>query len=682
MRLTLFSRTAVACALLLGAASASAQDKTRLQPDDIWALKFASDPQISPDGKTIAYVRSSLDIMKDAVHSTLWQIDCDGEGHRPVATEGLSNISPRWSPDGKRLLFLSNKDGRTQIYVMEMDSRKITQLSNFTETPSDLTWSPDGKQIAFVMFVPAKDESPIKLPKAPPGASWAPPPKIITKLNYRADGKGYLRDGYFHLFVLGAEGGIPKQLTDGPFHHRGTLCWTADSENILFSANRDKEWEYEPKEAEIWRVSVKTKKLEKLTDRVGPDTDPSLSPDGKDLAYLGFDDKYQGYQVTQLYLLKDKQEKPVALTAKLDRDVHHPIWAHDGKSVYFLYEDQGIGKIGRAGPDGAVTTLADNVGGTLLDRPYASGSYSVSEKGLIAFTQTDPQHPAEVAVYDPQSGKVKRLTDLNGTLLAGKELGTVERITFKSSFDSRKIEGWILKPPGFDPKKKYPLILEIHGGPFANYGPRFSAEMQLYAAAGYVVFFCNPRGSTSYGHEFGNLIHHDYPNHDYDDLMSGVDGVIARGYIDTKNQFVTGGSGGGVLTAWIIGKTKRFAAAVVSKPVINWYSFVLTSDIYGYFAKYWFPGPPWDNAEHYLKRSPLSLVKNVTTPTMLITGEEDHRTPISESEQFYQALKLLKVKTVLVRLPGASHNTSAHPSQMLTKVACVTQWFDMHKKGD
>ena len=259
--------------------------------------------------------------------------------------------------------------------------------------------------------------------------------------------------------------------------------------------------------------------------------------------------------------------------------------------------------------------------------------------------------------------KLRRLTRLNDNLLGHKTLGTVEDIRYKSSHDGRQIHGWIVKPPAFDPKKKYPLILEIHGGPFANYGPRFAADMQLYAAAGYVVLYANPRGSTSYGEEFGNLIHHAYPGHDYDDLMSGVDAVLAKGYVDENNLFVTGGSGGGVLTAWIIGKTNRFRAAVVCKPVINWYSFVLTADVYPFFARYWFPGPPWENAEHYLKRSPLSLVGNVTTPTMLITGEADHRTPISESEQYYQALKLRKVEAVLVRVPGAlaRHRPAAEP---------------------
>ncbi len=224
------------------------------------------------------------------------------------------------------------------------------------------------------------------------------------------------------------------------------------------------------------------------------------------------------------------------------------------------------------------------------------------------------------------------------------------------------------------------MILEIHGGPFASYGSVFSSEVQLYAAAGYVVLYTNPRGSSGYGEEFGNLIHHDYPNHDYEDLMSGVDALIARGYIDSENLFVTGGSGGGVLTAWIVGKTDRFRAAVVAKPVINWYSFVLYADNPAFFYRYWFPTKPWEDPEHYMKRSPLSYVGNVTTPTMLLTGEEDYRTPIAESEQFYAALKLEGVETAMVRIPGASHGIANRPSNLIAKIASVLMWFEKYRK--
>lgn len=350
-------------------------------------------------------------------------------------------------------------------------------------------------------------------------------------------------------------------------------------------------------------------------------------------------------------------------------------------SLYGRDDDHGDTKVGFVDLSGNVRELAHHLGGTTLGRPYASGSFSVASDGRVAFTITRPHHPADVAVAE-RDGRIHRLLDLNQALLGHKQLGEVTELRYKSAFDDRKIQGWVVKPPDFDATKKYPLILEIHGGPFANYGDRFTAEIQLYAAAGYVVVYVNPRGSDGYGYEFGNLIHHEYPGHDFDDLMSGVDAVIAKGYIDEKNLFVTGGSGGGVLTSWVVGKTDRFRAAVAAKPVINWYSFALTSDAYPYFAKYWFPGFPWDEPQEYLRRSPLSLVGNVKTPTMLLTGEVDYRTPISESEQFYQALKLRQIDTALVRVPGASHGIAARPSHLIAKVAYILQWFEAHKDAE
>ena len=259
-------------------------------------------------------------------------------------------------------------------------------------------------------------------------------------------------------------------------------------------------------------------------------------------------------------------------------------------------------------------------------------------------------------------------------------MGKVEEVWYSSSYDGKKIQGWLVYPPDFDPNKKYPLILEIHVGPFLNYGFRFSAEAQLFASAGNFVLYTNPRGSTSYGKDFANLIHHNYPSQDYDDLMSGVDHVIERGYVDENNLFVTGGSGGGVLTSWTIGKTDRFKAAVVAKPVINWYSFVLYADNISTFYKYWFPGMPWDNIDEYMRRSPISYVKNVKTPTMLLTGEDDYRTPMAESEQYYAGLKLNKVESMLVRIPGADHGIASRPSNLIAKVNAILAWFDKYKK--
>jgi dipeptidyl aminopeptidase/acylaminoacyl peptidase len=329
--------------------------------------------------------------------------------------------------------------------------------------------------------------------------------------------------------------------------------------------------------------------------------------------------------------------------------------------------------------DGKIEQIAEGLAGTELDRPYTGGSFSVSDGGLVAFTMGAPDHPADVGVAVAKGG-TRRLTRLNDDLFLGKSLAKVEHLDVASSADKRPIDAWMALPPGFDPAKKYPLILEIHGGPFSAYGPVFSTDDQLYAAAGYVVLYANPRGSTSYGAEFANLIHHAYPGQDYDDLMSAVDGAIAKGFVDPNQLFVTGGSGGGVLTAWIVGKTGRFKAAAVQKPVIDWASFALTADDTAFFAKYWFGKMPWEDPEGYWKRSPLSLVGNVSTPTMIVVGEEDYRTPDSEAEQYYEALQLRGVPTALVKVPGASHGgLAARPSQSAAKASAILAWFDRYR---
>ena len=644
---------------------------------DVFQLEYASDPRISPNGKKIVYARNFMDIMKDRVRSNLWITDFDGADNRPLTTGNLNDYSPRWSPDGKKLLYLSNNNGTTQVYLRWMDTGQTAKLTNLTSSPGSISWSPDSRWIAFTMFVPGKNPRLSTMPEKPKGADWAPAAKYIDKLTYRADGGGFLDPGYRHIFVLPAQGGTPRQITSGSYNHAGPICWTKDSQSILFSSNRNENWELNPINSEVYQVVLATGEIKALTSRQGPDRNPVLSPSGKQIAYLGFDDRYQGYQVTKLYVMDADGTNSRVITGQLDRAVQTPQWSADGKSIYFLYDDQGNTKLASVSMTGKLQHLADNVGGLSLGRPYSGGSFSLAANGNFAFTQTSPYHPADVAAGD-KSAKVRTLTQLNDDLFAFKQLGKVEEIKYPSSHDQREIQGWYITPPDFDPSKKYPLILEIHGGPFANYGDRFSTELQLYAADGYVVLYINPRGSTSYGAEFGNLIHHNYPGEDYDDLISGVDAMIEKGFIDSEKLYVTGGSGGGVLTAWIIGKTNRFKAAVVAKPVINWYSFVLTSDAYNFFYKYWFPGLPWDHSEHYLKRSPISLVKNVTTPTMLLTGEVDYRTPISETEQYYQALKLLQVEAAMVRIPGASHGIARRPSNLIAKVAYILKWFDEH----
>jgi len=646
---------------------------------DVFELERATDPQFSPDGRRIVYVRTFMDKMKDLARSSLWVIDADGQNHRPLSNGASNDVSPRWSPDGTRLAFLSDAQGSTQLYIRWMDTGQTARLTSLTEPPDNISWSPDGRWLAFSQRVPAKPgQSLADLPAPPEGAEWAKPPIQIESLNYRVDGAGYLKEEYAHIFVIPSVGGTARQVTSGNFNHEGTPAWARDGQFFYISANRSEEPEFNPLNTDIFRVSVANGTMQAMTKRNGPDTGVVVSPDGAMIAYVGFDDQGLSYQVNNLYVKKISGGEKRLLIRDFDRNVANISWSGDGKGLYFTFDDQGVGKLAYIPLDvkGEMELLAENVAGGSLGRPYGGGWYSTANNGDYVYTLSSPQVPCDLNATT--KGQPKRITNLNEDLLGHKTLAEVEEVRYSSSFDGREIQGWIARPPNFDPKKKYPLILEIHGGPFSDYGPRFSAEVQLYAAAGYVVLYTNPRGSTSYGQAFANLIHHDYPNHDYDDLMSGVDMVIARGFVDPDRLFVTGGSGGGVLTAWIVGKTNRFRAAVSAKPVINWYSFALTSDLSAYFIKYWFPDKPWENPEHYMKYSPLSLVGNVTTPTMLLTGESDYRTPISESEQYYKALKLQRVDTAMIRIPETSHGIAARPSRLIAKVAYILGWFECY----
>jgi dipeptidyl aminopeptidase/acylaminoacyl peptidase len=680
MRFTLAAALGAASCVVASLAGAAMPEARRLHSIDVFQLEYADDVQISPDGSRIAYVRVSHDIMTDRARRNLWLVNADGTNNRPLVSGVRSASSPRWSPDGSRLAYVSAAEGSPQLYVRWMDSGQTALLTNLTEPPDAVAWSPDGKSLAFTQLVPASKPPLAVPPPRPDGAVWAPPVKVIDTVTYRADGAGYLESGFDHVFVVSSEGGTARQVTDGDFFDAGPLSFTPDGKQLVFSANRGADWERDPQNSEVFSVELATQKLTALTKRQGPDNAPVVSPDGRRIAYLGFDDTYQGYQVTHLYVMDIDGANSREITAGFDRDVENPRWSADGRSIYFAYDDRGVKKIAVTTFDGKIRTLADGVGGTDLGRPYTSGGYSVARNGRIAFPHNTPLRPADVGTA-AGGAPLRVITALNDDSLGNKTLGSVRELNWKSSKDQRDIQGWVINPPDFDATKKYPLILEIHGGPFAAYGPNYATELQLFAAAGYVVLYANPRGSTSYGAEFGNLIHHAYPGDDYDDLMSGVDALIAQGNVDKNNLFVTGGSGGGVLTAWIVGKTDRFRAAVVAKPVINWSSFVLTSDASNFFYKYWFGAQPWEKPDEYWRRSPLSLVGNVKTPTMLITGEADYRTPIEESEQYYQALKLRKIDTLMVRIPEASHGGMvARPSNLIAKVDNILAWFGRYRQ--
>ena len=651
-----------------------------LEPRDLFSLQVAADPRISPDGSRIVYVRRSGDIMTDRMRPSLWLIDTRTGRQLPIAAGPGAHSQPLWSPDGTRLAYISTAEGGApQLYVRWMESGEAVRITGLPDSPSSLAWSPDGRWIAYSMFVPDEGMKLGKPVAKPEGATWGEPLEIHTAVTYRADGEGYLKPGYSHIFLVPAEGGAPRQLTFGAVNDQGPLSWSADGRTLYFSGNRSPEWEREPVDTEVHALDIASGAVTALTDRDGPDASPAASPDGRQIAYVGFDDEKLGYQNSILYVMNRDGSGRRALTADLDRSVDSPVWADDGRSVYVSYDDEGTTKVARVSLDGSIRTVAEGLSGGSLDRPYTGGAFSVADNGVLAVTSGSATRPADIALVS--SGEKRQLTRLNAALLDHKRLGEVVKIP-TTAFDNRPIDAWLTLPPGHSNGQRHPLILEIHGGPFAAYGPHFATDNQLYAAAGYAVLSVNPRGSTSYGADFANQIHHSYPGRDYDDLMSAVDAAIAQGYADPNRLFVTGGSGGGVLTAWIIGKTDRFKAAATQKPVIDWASFILTSDGSNYYSPYWFAKLPWEDPQAYWNRSPLSLVGNVKTPTLVVVGSEDYRTPVSEAEQYYTALHLVGVPTALVKVPGASHGgIAARPSQSGAKASAILAWFDRYKDG-
>jgi dipeptidyl aminopeptidase/acylaminoacyl peptidase len=646
---------------------------------DVFDLLYAQDPQISPNGEWVVYRKMGFDIMKDRAWGNLWLLKTDGQQHQKLTSREVSESSPRWSPSGDRIVFTSSTDEGSEIYVYWVATGKIARLSQLPFTPSSLTWSPNGKQVAFSMNVPTKAAVIAKMPKKPKGAKWADAPRITNRVYHEADGRGYIKPGFNHIFTIPAEGGAARQITSGDWHHRGSLSWSPNGSKIYFSANRIEDWEYRFRNSEVYSVALESGEIVALTDRDGPDTSPQISPDGKKIAYIGYEDKRQAYQVRKLHVMNADGSNQRSISDDLDRSITGLVWDAKSGGLYFNYDDKGNGKIGHISLAGKITRLADNRGGTTLGRPYGSGSYSVSKNGTIAYTHSRPNNPAEIAILKPKSKNPIKITNLNSALLHYRNLGKVEEVWYTSSYDGRDIQGWVVYPPNYDASKKYPFMVENHGGPILNYGDRFSIEMQLYASAGYIVFYPNARGSTSYGEEFGNLLYRNYPGQDYDDTMDGVNYCIEKGIAHENQLFVTGGSAGGIMAAWMIGKNNRFEAAVVAKPVMNWISKTLVADNYFGYANSRYEGQPWENFEHYWKFSPISLVGSIETPTMVMVGMNDLRTPPSEAKQLYHALKLQKKETVLVEIPEASHGIASRPSNLITKISHTVAWFDKYR---
>ncbi len=629
-----------------------------------------ANPQVAPDGGRVVYERRWVDAIHDRWETALWIVNADGTKHRFL----VDGANPRWSPDGTRVAYLAEGEpsGR-QIFVRWMDEEgAVSQVTRVREAPADLTWSPDGKSLAFQMVVAPPDDGrwDIAMPEEPTGAEWTAPPKIVDRLHYRQDRIGYLPDGFRQLFVVAADGGTPRQVTTGDWHH-DNFRWMPDGRTIVFDSLRVEDAAYQWRESEVYAVSLETGEVTQISSRRGPDRGPVPSPDGGLIAYTGHDWTDDTYVEEGVYVMNADGSAPRRIASEMGRRPANVIWAEDGTGVYFTAQLKGTSNLHFAPLDGG-------------PRPVTVGAHMLSvtdvASGLAVGTLASHHVPGNLVAFGLDApGERRTLHESNRGVLAEVELGDVEEIWY-DSVDDLEIHGWIVKPPDFDPSKKYPLVLRIHGGPHSMYSVAFDFKNHNHAANGYVVLYTNPRGSAGYGSAFGNAIKNAYPDKDYDDLMAGVDEIVSRGYIDERNLFVYGGSGGGVLTAWIVGHTDRFTAAVSKAPVINGLSFVGTTDGPSWY--YNFARLPWEDPAEHLRRSPLMYVGNVTTPTLLMTGEKDLRTPMEQTEQFYRALTLRKVPTAMIRLTDGWHSRSLPPTNLMRVQLHLRSWFERFRVVD
>jgi dipeptidyl aminopeptidase/acylaminoacyl peptidase len=703
----------VATALL--AAPAAAQ-KRGITEKDLFKFVWVADPQISPDGTRVAFVRVTIDEKKDQYESGIWLAKADGSETPRRITSGTRDIAPRWSPDGKRLAFarVVDKDGRpqpSQIFVMSMDggeARGITELPRGAANPQ---WSPDGKTIAFASAAKPddlkKDEENKKGETKPEDKPRESDVRVITRAVYRANGVadfGYVdTDRPSHIWTIAVPDAsaalpAPRQVTSGEFAENN-FKWSPDGTRIYFVSSRVKEPYYYPFDSDLYSVPAAGGEPTRVASIDGTIGDYAFAPDGKRVALVAtlHGNPVRSYSQSDLWVadLPAAGGAPVIprnLTASYDFDIDGglagdqrgprgahpsgPVWSRDGRAILVRVGEQGDANVKRidvqSGKVDALTTGHHDV-----------MSYTADARGeQLAGVVSSQTALGDLHVVDVSSGSMKKLTSFNDELFNQLTLSEPEEMWY-SSFDGKKIQAWVLKPPSFDRSQKYPLILQIHGGPHAAYGNTFTHEFQWMAAKGYVVLFTNPRGSSNYGQEFGNVIQFRYPGDDYKDLMAGVDEIVRKGYVDEARMGVTGGSGGGLLTNWVVTQTPRFRAAVSQRDISDWTNFWYTSDFWLYNPT-WFRKAPFQDPAEFAQRSPITYVEKIQTPLMFILGDEDWRTPPSAGgEQLFRALKFLKKPTVMVRFPDENHelSRSGKPWHRVERLQHIVGWMDKHLMG-
>ena len=667
-------------AAVLGvAAPLVAQEKasdTLLTVNHYLDFETVSDAKISPDGSRIIYTRRFVDKQKDSFESAMWIMNADGSQNRFLAR----GAAPVWSPDGSRIAYLAEgAPGGAQVFVRWMNAEGATSQVTRTEYgPADIAWSPDGKWIGFAMYTPKPNVWAIDMPAPPPGAQWTPAPRYVKEIHYRADRRGFLEPGFVHLFVVPADGGTPRQLTKGNWNAGSRFdgqpgavgwSWTPDGKSIVFDGLMDPNSDKNYRDSDINSVDVATGAMRKLIAQRGSWSSPVVSPDGQWVAFTGYAATPQTYKTGELFVMRVDGSGMKKISANLDRDVGQLTWARDNSGVYFTANDRGTNNMHFASVAGTVRAITSG--------PQMFSLGSIAATGVVAGTRSTALDPTDVVTFALTTPtQVTRLTSVNADILANKKLGAIEEVWVTSTNNTR-VQGWLVKPPNFDPSKKWPMIMEIHGGPHGMYNVGFSYMYQNFAANGYVVLYTNPRGSTGYGTDFGNAINKRYPGVDYEDLMASVDTVVGRGYIDATRMYVGGCSGGGVLSSWVIGHTNRFAGAAVRCPVMNWISFAGNADV-PYFGHAWFEKPYWEDPKPWLDQSPLMYVGNVTTPTVIMTGELDLRTPMAQSEEYFQALQMRGIPSALLRFQGEFHGTGSKPSNFMRTQLYMMSWYQKY----
>ncbi len=641
--------------------------------EDLTRILFVTDPQISPDGRRIAFVVTSMCDERDEYLSNIWIVDAAGGAPRRFTAGPRRDVEPRWSPDGTRLAFLSERapKDKLQLYVMPADGGEPTKLTALDNSVGGPVWSPDGSRLAFVSAVGGQRE-----PESEEERRKSRPARVITSVKYRFNGEGFVYDRRPHVFVVSASGSTPVQITDGDFIDADPV-WAPDGDSLVFASARHAERD-DDDASDLWRVAAQGGTPQRLTATAGPVMLPAFSPDGRSIAYLARPGRNAYGRNVRLYVIPSDGDgaRTTCLTDALDRScgpLHvRPLWSPDGRSIVVAAEDRGDVGLWRVAASGT-DPLRRIVGGE-----RALNGFSASADGrVLAFAASSPVTPAEVFTCRADGGDERRLTELNRAWTGSVTLSAPERFRFtRAGFD---LDVWVMRPAGFVAGGRYPTLLNIHGGPHAQYGHNFFDEFQVYAGAGYAVVYTNPRGSQGYGEAFAQAVVGDWGGGDYADVMAALDEAIARHpFIDPDRLGVLGGSYGGFLTSWTVGHTRRFKAACSERAVNCQYTMFGTSDIGHSFNVVELGGPmPWEDMARYIERSPLTYAKDVVTPLLIIHSEDDLRCPIEQGEQLFVALKKLRREVRFVRFPGENHemSRSGKPRHRLERFRHILEWF-------